>query len=75
MSSSSSSSSSSPSPSSSSSEEPPKLVDIPVTTQNGALQLFVSFLTLAQKRGAYTLQESAKIWECIQVFQKSADDE
>jgi hypothetical protein len=31
----------------------------------------VSFLTLAHKRGAFGIDESAKIWECIKVFQKS----
>jgi len=30
----------------------------------------VSFLSLANKRGAFGLDESAKIWECIRLFQK-----
>jgi hypothetical protein len=46
-----------------------RLVDIPVTTQQEALQLIVTFLNLAQKRGAFTLDESAKLWECIKHFQ------
>jgi hypothetical protein len=46
-----------------------RLVDIPVTNQNEALQLIVTFLNLAQKRGAFTLDESAKIWECVKHFQ------
>jgi len=45
-----------------------KLVDAPVTDQNGALNLLVSFLNLAQKRGTFTIDESAKIWECIKLF-------
>ena len=45
-----------------------KLVDAPVTDQNSALNLMVSFLNLAQKRGTFTIDESAKIWECIKVF-------
>jgi len=45
-----------------------RLVDIEVTTQNDALQLIVTFLHLAQKRGAFTLDESSKIWECVQHF-------
>ena len=45
-----------------------KLVDIEITDQNVALNLMIGFLTLAQKKGAYTLQESSKIWECIQTF-------
>ena len=47
----------------------PKLVNIEVKDQNVALNLMVNFLNLAQRRGAYGLDESAKIWECIQKFQ------
>ena len=47
-----------------------RLVDIPVTDENTALNIIVSFLSLAQKRGAFTINESAKIWECIKIFQK-----
>lgn len=46
-----------------------RLVDVQVTNQNEALQLIVTFLHLAQKRGAFTLDESAKLWECIRHFQ------
>ena len=46
-----------------------RLVDVPVNTQQDALQLIVTFLNLAQKRGAFTLDESAKLWECIKTFQ------
>ena len=46
-----------------------RLVDIPVSNENVALKLMVSFLSLAQKRGTFTLDESAKIWECVQKFQ------
>jgi hypothetical protein len=47
-----------------------RLVDMPITSQQEALQLFVTFINLAQKRGAFTLDESAKIWECIKMFQQ-----
>jgi hypothetical protein len=47
-----------------------RLVDVPVNTQQDALQLIVTFLNLAQKRGAFTLDESAKLWECIKSFQQ-----
>lgn len=47
-----------------------RLVDIPLNTQQDALQLIVTFLNLAQKRGAFTLDESAKLWECIKMFQQ-----
>lgn len=47
-----------------------KLVDIPVRDENTSFNLMINFLVLAQKRGAFTIEESAKIWECIKVFQK-----
>ena len=47
-----------------------KLVDVPVSDENTALNLMVSFLSLAHKRGAFGIDESAKIWECIRMFQK-----
>jgi hypothetical protein len=47
-----------------------KLVDVPVADENVALNLLVSFLSLAQRRGVFGIDESAKIWECVQKFQK-----
>lgn len=47
-----------------------KMVDIQIKDENTALNVMVSFLSLAQKRGVFTFDESAKIWECIKVFQK-----
>jgi hypothetical protein len=47
-----------------------RLVDIPIADENTALNVMVSFLTLAHKRGAFGIDESAKIWECIRMFQK-----
>ena len=46
-----------------------KLVDVPVSTIQDALQLMVTFLNLAQKRGSFTIDESSKIWECVKFFQ------
>jgi hypothetical protein len=46
-----------------------RLVDVQVKDENIALNMMVSFLHLAQKRGAFTIDESAKIWECIKKFQ------
>jgi hypothetical protein len=46
------------------------LTSVEVTDENVALNLIVSFLGLAQKRGAFTIDEAAKIWECIKRFQK-----
>jgi len=57
--------------SSSSSDTPSlRLVDVDITTESVALNVMVSFLTLAQKRGSFTIDESAKIWECIKKFQQ-----
>ena len=46
-----------------------KLVDVPVSNPTEALNLLVTFVSLAQKRGSFTIDESAKIWECIKQFQ------
>jgi hypothetical protein len=46
------------------------LTSIEVTNENAALNLLVSFLNLAQRRGVFSFDESAKIWECIKMFQK-----
>ena len=47
-----------------------KLVDVQVTDENIAFNLLVSFISLAHKRGIFTLDESAKIWECISKFNR-----
>lgn len=47
-----------------------KLVDVHIKDENIALNVMVNFLTMAHKRGVFTIEESAKIWECIQMFQK-----
>ena len=53
-------------------EQPPQmsLVNVPITNENVSLNVMVGFLNLAQKRGVFNVQESAKIWECIRIFQK-----
>ena len=52
-----------------SAEEPKtRLVDIPVDGQNAALNLMIAFISVAQKRGVFSVQESSKLWECIQKF-------
>ena len=51
-------------------KQEPKLVDIAVTNENMALNLLVSFVHLAQRRGAFNIDEAAKIYECIKKFQK-----
>ena len=48
------------------------LMKMPVTNENEALNVMVGFLNVAHKRGVFNVQESAKIWECIRIFQKPA---
>tara|TARA_Y100000816_G_scaffold109438_2_gene76431 strand:- start:944 stop:1162 length:219 start_codon:yes stop_codon:yes gene_type:complete len=47
-----------------------RLVDVPVENEVMALNVIVSFIAQAQKRGAFSLEESSKIWECVKWFQK-----
>jgi hypothetical protein len=51
-------------------EKETRLVDIEVKDEIVSLNLMVGFLNLAHKRGTFTIDESAKIWECISKFQK-----
>ncbi len=46
------------------------LLDLPVRNENEALNVMVGFLGLAQKRGCWAINESAKIYECVKIFQK-----
>ena len=45
--------------------------DISIDNENVALNVLVGMINIAQKRGAFNLEESAKAWECIQMFMKS----
>ena len=45
-----------------------QLTSIEIANEVIALNVMVSFLNIAQKRGAFALDESSKIWECIQKF-------
>ena len=44
------------------------LTKVTVDSQNTAFNLIVSFVGVAQRRGAFALDEAAKIFECIQMF-------
>ena len=46
------------------------LLDLPVRNENEALNVMVGFLGLAQKRGCWAINESAKIYQCVKMFQK-----
>ena len=48
------------------------VVDVEVTNENIALNVMVALLNMAQRRGVYTMQESAKAWECVQKFMRPA---
>jgi hypothetical protein len=50
----------------------PNLTEVDVPDEVTALNVLVSFLNLANKRGCFSLEESGKIWECVKKFQKSA---
>ena len=50
--------------------EQPNLLQTEITNENVALNVMVLFLNLAQNRGAFRIDESAKIFECIKMFQK-----
>ena len=47
------------------------LLDMPVRNENEALNVMVGFLGLAQKRGCWAINEAAKIYECVKMFQKT----
>jgi len=46
------------------------LLDIKVETENMALNVMVGFLNVAQRRGSFTIEEAAKIAECINRFKR-----
>ena len=48
-----------------------KLTEVEIVNENVALNIIVSFLNLAQRRGVFSIDESAKIWECVKKFQKN----
>jgi hypothetical protein len=47
-----------------------ELANVEITDYTVALNVMIGFLNIAQNRGAFTINESSKIWECIQKFLK-----
>ena len=47
------------------------LLQIPIASENDALNMLVAFLQVAQKRGAFTLEEAGKIMESVNKFQRT----
>jgi len=39
-----------------------------INDQNAAINLLIGYLDLANRRGTFSLDESAKIWEAIRFF-------
>ena len=56
-------------------DKQPNLLDVEITDENVALNVMVMFLNLAQNRGAFRIDESSKIFECIKTFQKNQTSE
>ena len=54
-------------------EELPKidLLKVEITNENVALNVLVGFLGIAQRRGVFAINESAKIYEAIEKFKNS----
>jgi len=46
-----------------------QLDNLVISNQNEALNVIAQFLHLAQRRGAFTLPESSKVYECLRFFQ------
>ena len=47
-----------------------QLSDISVDNENVALNVMVAMLNMAQRRGAFSMEESSKCWECVKMFMK-----
>jgi len=47
------------------------LLNVVVDGENAALNLLVGFIGVAQRRGAFAINESAKIYEALQIFRHS----
>lgn len=45
-----------------------KLTDVNVSDKNVALNVMVGFLNMAQRRGVFGMDESAKLWEAVNFF-------
>jgi hypothetical protein len=50
------------------SNKPVEITNIEIKDQNTGLNVLIHYITLAQKRGVFSIQESAHIWNCIEIF-------
>ena len=46
------------------------LVNMEINNQNDALNCIIGYIGLAQRRGVFALDESAKLFECIKLFRQ-----
>ena len=46
------------------------LLDVRIDSEVDALNVIVGFLGIAQRRGCFAINESAKIYECVKMFNK-----
>lgn len=53
-------------------EEQVNLMELKVESETDALNLMAGFLQIAQRRGAYSLAEAAKIMEGINRFERTS---
>ena len=44
------------------------LLSVNVASPNAAFNVIIGFMGVAQSRGAFNLEEAAKIYECIKMF-------
>lgn len=49
-----------------------QLSDISVDNENVALNVMVAMLNMAQRRGAFSMEESSKCWDCVKMFMKQS---
>lgn len=57
-----------PTPTSEPTQKEISILNVPVSDQNIALNVMVFFLNSAQRRGAFSIDESAKLWEAVKMF-------
>ena len=53
-----------------SSQKQVKITEVEIVDENTALNVIVGFLEIANKKGSFSFEEGAKIWECIKKFKQ-----
>ena len=56
-------------------DKPINIFDIKIDNKELAFKCILKFLEEAQRRGTFTIKESAKIWECFENFKSDPEDE